>query len=80
MTNDRVVVRQSGSVARTWLSIRIDLVHGYGEDFWPRPGRIFAAARRHTFEELAEAINTALGRWDFAHLSVVLVAGDPVPE
>ncbi|MCZ7589936.1 MAG: plasmid pRiA4b ORF-3 family protein [Gaiella sp.] len=55
-------------MARTWLSIRVDLVSGHGEDFWPRPGRIFAAARRHTFAQLAEAIDDALARWDRSHL------------
>lgn len=38
-------------------------------DFWPRPGRIFAAARSHTFGQLADAIDTAFARWDRAHLS-----------
>ncbi len=61
-------------VTRTWLSIRVDLIDGRGEDLWPRPGRILAAAQRHTFEGLAEAINTAFGRWDFAHLSEFVVA------
>ena len=42
---------------RTWLSIRVDLVAGHGEHFWPRPGRIFAAARSHTFTQLAAAID-----------------------
>lgn len=55
-------------MARTWLSIRVDLVEGRGERFWPRPGRIFAAARRHTFAQLAEAIDDAFARWDRAHL------------
>jgi hypothetical protein len=55
-------------VSSTWLSIRVDLVEGRGEDLWPRPGRIFAAARRHTFEELAGAIDSAFARWDRAHL------------
>jgi hypothetical protein len=55
-------------MARTWLSIRVDLVHGRGEDLWPRPGRIFAAARRHTFAQLAEAIDDAFARWDRSHL------------
>jgi len=32
-------------LARTWLSIRVELVSGRGEEFWPRPGRIFTAAR-----------------------------------
>src|SRR6266568_2900149 len=55
-------------MARTWLSIRVDLVEGRGERFWPRPGRVFAAARRHTFAQLAEAIDDAFARWDRAHL------------
>lgn len=55
-------------MARNWLSIRVELVSGRGEDFWPRPGRIFAAARSHTFGELANAIDIAFARWDRAHL------------
>ena len=55
-------------VARTWLSIRVDLVEGGGRSFWPRPGRILAAARTHTFADLAEAIDDAFARWDRAHL------------
>jgi hypothetical protein len=55
-------------VARTWLSIRSDLIEGHGEQYWPRPGRIFAAARSHTFKQLADAIDDAFARWDRAHL------------
>jgi Plasmid pRiA4b ORF-3-like protein len=55
-------------VARTWLSIRVDLVSGRGEYFWPRPGRVFAAARSHRFSQLAEAIDVAFARWDRSHL------------
>jgi Plasmid pRiA4b ORF-3-like protein len=55
-------------MARTWLSIRVDLVEGHGEHLWPRPGRTFAAARSHTFAQLAEAIDDAFARWDRAHL------------
>jgi hypothetical protein len=55
-------------MARTWLSIRVELVEGRGERFWPRPGRIFAAARTHTFAQLASAIDDAFARWDLAHL------------
>jgi hypothetical protein len=29
---------------RTWLSIRVELIEGRGERYWPRPGRLFAAA------------------------------------
>ena len=55
-------------MTRTWLSIRVDLVEGRGERLWPRPGRIFAAARSHTFQALATAIDDASARWDRAHL------------
>ena len=55
-------------MARTWLSIRVDLVEGPGEPLWPRPGRLFAAARSHTFAQLADAIDDAFARWDRSHL------------
>jgi hypothetical protein len=61
-------------MARTWLSIRVDLVEGHGEQYWPRPGRIFAAARSHTFKELADAIDGAFARWDRAHLQEFTLA------
>ncbi len=32
------------------------------------PGATSIAARTHTFEQLAEAIDDAFGRWDLAHL------------
>lgn len=55
-------------MARTWLSIRVELVEGRGKAFWPRPGRMFAAGPGHTFAALGGAIDTAFGRWDLAHL------------
>lgn len=55
-------------VARTWFSIQVELVSGRGEHYWPRPGRVFAAARPHSFGEFADAIDTAFARWDRAHL------------
>ncbi|WP_211280806.1 hypothetical protein [Mycobacterium arosiense] len=55
-------------MARTWLSIRVDLISGRGEDYWPRPGRVFAASRTQRFSHLAEAIDTAFARWDRSHL------------
>ena len=55
-------------MARTWLSIRVELIEGRGCRLWPRPGRIFAAARPHTFAALADAIDTAFARWDRSHL------------
>ena len=60
--------KEGNLMARTWLSIRVELVEGRGERFWPRPGRIFAAARTHTFAQLASAIDDAFARWDLAHL------------
>jgi len=61
-------------MARTWLSIGVELVSGRGQDYWPRPGRIFAAARSHTFAQLAEAIDGAFARWDLAHLHLFTMA------
>jgi len=56
-------------MARTWLSITLELVSGRGEDLWPRPGRVFVPARSHTFAALAEAINAGFARRDLNHLS-----------
>ncbi len=55
-------------MSRTWLSIRVELVSGLADQFWPRPGRILAASRTHTFEQLANAIDDAFARWDRSHL------------
>lgn len=61
-------------MSRSWLSIRVDLVEGHGEHYWPRPGRIFAASRTHTFEQLADAIDDAFARWDRSHLQEFILA------
>lgn len=61
-------------MARTWLSIRVDLIEGAGRTFWPRPGRVFAAARTHTFTHLGDAIDTAFARWDRSHLTLFHLA------
>lgn len=51
-------------MARTWLSIRVDLVGGGGLSLRPQPGRMFAAARSHTFE-LGEQGGLLIDRyWD----------------
>ena len=55
-------------MARSWLSIRVEMVSGRGEYFWPRPGRVIVARRTATFRELAGTIDVAFGRWDFSHL------------
>ena len=54
--------------APTWLSIRVELVEGRGERYWPRPGRLFAAARSHSYGQLATGIDDAFARWDRSHL------------
>ena len=61
-------------MARTWLSVRVELLGGRGEDLWPWPGRIFAVAPSHTFLDLAEAIDDAFARWDRSHLSMFTLA------
>ncbi len=59
-------VCQDQLMARTWLSIQIELIDGCGQTVWPRPVRIFAAAGSHTFAQLATAIDDAFARWDRA--------------
>ena len=61
-------------MARTWLSIQVDLVEGHGQHLWPRPGRLFVASRSHTFAQLAHAIDDAFARWDRSHLHEVTLA------
>jgi hypothetical protein len=56
-------------MARTWLSVRVELLGGRGEELWPWPGRVFAVGPSHTFMDLANAINDAFARWDRSHLS-----------
>lgn len=61
-------------MARTWLSVTVELLGGRGEELWPWPGRVLAVGPSHTFIDLADAINTAFARWDRAHLSVFTLA------
>lgn len=56
-------------MAKTWLSITVELLHGRGEDLSPQPGRTFAVGPSHTFDDFAQAINTAFARWDLNHLN-----------
>ena len=51
-------------MARTWLSIDVELVGGmHAHDLWPRPGRVLLARPGMTFRALADAINDAFARW-----------------
>lgn len=59
------------------MSIRVDLVSGRADELWPRPGRIFAAARSHTFNQRGTAIDDAFARWDRSHLHQFYLADGP---
>src|ERR1700693_2722281 len=78
--------RRIGSArSRTWLSIRVELIEGRGERYWPRPGRVFAAAVSHSYAQLATAIDDAFARWDRSHLHEFELAdatriGTPDPD
>jgi hypothetical protein len=65
-------------MARTWLSVTVELLGGRGEELWPWPGRIFAVGPSHTFTDLTDAINGAFGRWDRSHLSMFTLADGQV--
>jgi hypothetical protein len=55
-------------VARSWLTIRVELTSGMGEDLHPAPGRVIVVGPRHSFADFAEAIDAAFARWDLSHL------------
>jgi hypothetical protein len=55
------------------MSIAVELVTGRGQDWWPRPGRVFAASSAHTFADLAVAIDAASGRRDLDHLRMFVL-------
>src|SRR4051812_16330349 len=65
---------QTGGMARTWLSIRVDPIEGQGERLWPRPGHVFAAAR-HTRSWRSRTRSTPLGSRD--HLEITSPADAP---
>jgi hypothetical protein len=46
----------------------VDLLGGGGIECDPTPGRVFIVGPGHTFEQFANAINTAFARWDLSHL------------
>jgi hypothetical protein len=72
-------------MARTWLSVTVELLGGRGEELWPWPGRVMAVGPSHTFRDLAQAINTAFARWGRPLPSVFTLAdgsvvADPRPD
>jgi hypothetical protein len=54
-------------LARTWLQVEVVLA-GAAEDERRDPGRVFLVGPKHTFGQLADAINAAFARWDLSHL------------
>lgn len=76
MRPDPVATGQPAGATEGLLSIEVQLVTGRGRNWWPRPGRVFTAGPRHTFAELAEAIDVAFGRWDLAHLRMFVLPGE----
>jgi len=61
-------------MAKTWLSVTVELLGGRGQDLWPWPGRVFAIGPSHTFQDLSETVNTAFARWDQSHVSMFTFA------
>ncbi len=61
-------------MAATWLQVRVELVGGRDIECDPAPGRIFMVGPRHTFADLAEAVDVAFARWDRSHLHVFELA------
>lgn len=55
-------------MAQTWLRIRVELLGGGGVEYKTPPGRVFLVGPRHSFADLAEAIDVAFARWDLGHL------------
>lgn len=61
-------------MARTWLSVTVELLGGRGEELWPYPGRVFAVGPSHSFTDHANAINDSFARWDRSHVSLFTLA------
>lgn len=59
----------SASHHADWLAVRIELLHGGHSGYlWPPPGREIAVGPKHSFAQLAAAIDEAFARWDLSHL------------
>ncbi len=55
-------------MSNNWLAIRVELLRGRGTELDPPPGRVILVGPKHTFAQLADAINLAFARWDVSHL------------
>jgi len=68
-----------------WMTMRVELVAGLGQDHDPGLGRLLLVGPSHTFADLHEAIETAFARWDRSHLHQFTLAdgrlvGVPDPD
>ncbi|OYO02260.1 uncharacterized protein UPF0158 [Propionibacteriaceae bacterium ES.041] len=61
-------------MANRWITVKVELLGGRGEILDPPPGRVLILPPRLTFDQLGEAIDLALGRWDLAHLRLFQLA------
>lgn len=61
-------------MARTWLSVTVELLGGRALNCGRGPGRVFAVGPSHTFLQFADAINDAFARWDRSHVSMFTLA------
>ncbi len=67
------------------MTLRVELLGGGGIDCDPPPGRIMLVGPRHTFADLAVAIDSAFARWDLSHLHLFRLEdgrtiGEPDPD
>lgn len=58
-----------------WFTLRVALLGRDGEPPGPEPGRILLVRSDHTFADLAEAVDTAFGRWDLTPPHAFELAG-----
>lgn len=66
--------RGTSPASGRWLVVRASLLGGGGITCDPPPGREMLVGPRHTFADLADAIDTAFARWDLSHLHVFELA------
>ena len=55
-------------MARTWLSIRVELVEGGGANCWPRPPGTSSPRRNRTPSGVGRGDRRRIARWDRGHL------------
>jgi hypothetical protein len=59
---------KSSTPGQSWMIVRVLLTARGGEEVVGAPGRDLLVSDRHTFADLATAIDRAFARWDLSHL------------